>query len=146
MVRQTTYQLQVLRGGSVLSPVAEEAMGVTSGNDSVRRGSPMAATRTWRVIVMMLIVMVWMMTGRRGTMSVVRIVTMPARFMSRVVVRIVTMSARFVPRVVVRIVVMPVRFVSRVVVRFLVRTTRFFTLIMRLVLVITRLSSLVVSV
>ena len=34
MVRQTTYQLQALRGGSVLSPVAEEAMGVTSGSGS----------------------------------------------------------------------------------------------------------------
>ena len=82
----------------------------------------MAATRTWWVIVMMLIVMVWMMTRRRCTMSVVTWVP---------VVRIVIMSARFVPRV---------------VVRFLVRTTRFFTMIMRLVLVIARLSSLVVSV
>ena len=40
MVRQTTYQLQALRGGSVLSPVAEEAMGVTSGNDSCEEGVP----------------------------------------------------------------------------------------------------------
>ena len=40
MVRQTTYQLQALRGGSVLSPVAEEAMGVTSGNDSCEEGGP----------------------------------------------------------------------------------------------------------
>ena len=40
MVRQTTYQLQALRGGSVLSPVVEEAMGVTSGNDSCEEGVP----------------------------------------------------------------------------------------------------------
>lgn len=40
MVRQTTYQLQELRGGSVLSPVAEEAMGVTSDSGSCEEGVP----------------------------------------------------------------------------------------------------------
>ena len=40
MVRQTTCQLQALRGGSVLSLVAEEAMVVTSGNDSCEEGVP----------------------------------------------------------------------------------------------------------
>ena len=40
MVRQTTYQLQALRGGSVLSPVAEEAMGVTSDSGSCEEGVP----------------------------------------------------------------------------------------------------------
>lgn len=40
MVRQTTYQLQALRGGSVLSSVAEEAMGVTSDSGSCEEGVP----------------------------------------------------------------------------------------------------------
>jgi hypothetical protein len=97
----------------------------------VRRGSPMAATRTWWVIVMMLVVMVWVMARRRCAMSVMAWVTM-------VVARLRCRTMRLMLRT--------ARLVTGVVVRLMLRTARFLAVVIMLVAVVVRFCRLVVSV
>ena len=91
----------------------------------------MAATRTWWVIVMTLVVMVWVMARRRCAMSVMAWVTV---VMARLRCRTVRLMLR------------TARLVTGVMVRLMLRTARFLAVVIMLVAVVARFCCLVISV